>query len=194
MGASHRTENKGAEDSARKDVAESRPCDRPKLLPRLGVLGIISLFVGVIAHTPVAFLVMILLPTGYLGYVILKTRDLVSNSARLHPTDRWICRKSGFLATALAAALLMGVSVLMAQNIEPEAIGLESRWGMSLVGFVMEIGVVLCVACLGAPRDLRHVRPLILWKVMAIPLLLIYGAYVVLLLITPFATVMATQE
>ena len=98
------------------------------------------------------------------------------------------------LAAALAVALIMGLSVLVAEDMEPAAIGLGSWWGLLLVGFAMEIGVVLCVACLSAPKNLRHVRPHILWRLMAAPLLLIYGGYVVLLLIAPVATMMTAQE
>ncbi len=181
-------------EPVRKDRPESSTYDRPRLLPRLGALGVMSLLASAMAYSPIAVFGIVLVSTGYLGVVILKTRDLVSNAARLHPSDRWICRKSGMLAAALAAALIMGLSVLVAKDMEPAEIGLGSWWGLLLLGFVMEIGVVLCVACLWAPRNLRHIRPLVLWKVMAIPLLLIYGAYVVLLLITPIATMMTAQE
>ena len=85
----------------------------------------------------------------------------------------------------------MGVSILVAFDIEPSEIGIETSWGMLLVGIVMEVGVVMSVACLWAPRDLHHVRPVLLWKSMSGPLLLVYGLYVVLLLITPFASRLA---
>ena len=186
--------NEGVAEPAGEDLAESSTYDRPQLLPRLGVLGVMSLLASAIAYSPFAVFGIILLSTGYLGVVILKTRDLVSNVARLHPSDRWIFRKSGMLAVALAAALIMGISILVSKDVQPAEIGLESSWGLPLVGFIMEIGVVLCVACLWAPRNLRHIRPLVLWKVMAIPLLLIYGACVVLLLITPIAAMATAQE
>ncbi|MCP4593628.1 MAG: hypothetical protein GY842_23065 [bacterium] len=132
--------------------------------------------------------------TGYLGFVVLKTRDMVSNVAQLHASDRWICRNSGMLAVALATVLAVGVLILPLRNVQAVETHLESSWGLTLVGFVMEIGVVLCVACLWAPRDLQHIGPLFLWKVIAIPLLLIYGTYVVLLLITPIAEILIAQE
>ena len=168
--------------------------DRPELLPRLAVLGILHALAAVIAYTPFALFGVILVSTGYLGVVVLKTRDLMSHGRHLHPIDRWICRRSGVLAAVLAVALLAGVSVLVANGMGPDEISLKSSWGLPLVGFVMEIGVVLCVACLWAPSNLRHVRPLVLWRIVAIPLLLIYGAYVVLLLVTPIAAALTTHE
>jgi hypothetical protein len=180
-------------EAAVDEVTESPSYDRPKLLPSLGALGAMNVLAALIAHSPLGFFGVIVLSTGYLGVVILGTRDLVSNETRLHPTDRWLCRRSGVLAAGLAAALMAGVSLAVARDVELEAIGLESPWGLCLVGFAMEIGAVLCVACLWAPRNLRHTRPVILWKIVAVPLLVIYGAYVVLLLVTAAATMIAHE-
>lgn len=175
------------------EVAESPTYDRPKLLPRLGVLGGINVLAALIAYFPFAFFFIALLSVGYLGVTILRTRDLVSGGDRLHPSDRWICRKSGVLAASLAATLFMGACLAMSGDKGPEDIGLETAWGMALVGFIMEIGVVLSVACLCAPKELRHARPHTLWRAAAIPLLLIYGAYVVFLMWTPIITLMRQE-
>ena len=98
------------------------------------------------------------------------------------------------LAAGLAVALLVVISVLVANDVAPLEGGLESSWGIPLVGFVMEIGVVLCLACLWAPKSLRHTRPLFLWKTIAVPLLLVYGAYVVLLLLTQAVAVLPADN
>ena len=161
---------------------------RPQLLPRLGTLAAVNLVAGALSRSPIAMCGVILLSTGYLAIVILKTRDVMRHVGGLHPTDRWLCRWSGVLASALAASLFAGVNILVGDDMDPSDVGLESSWGMVLVGFIMEIGVVLSVACLWAPRNLGHARPVILWKIMAGPLLMVYGLYVVLLMITPAAS------
>jgi hypothetical protein len=153
-----------------------------------------NLLVSAFAFSPLAMLGIVLLPTAYLGYVILKTRDSVRAPSRLHPVDLWMCRNSGMLAATLAAALLAGVGILDAMRFEPQDIGLGSSLGLSLLGFVMEVGAVLCVACLYAPPNVRHVRPTILWRVTAVPLLFIYGAFVVLQLMNPIATMLHAQR
>ena len=179
------------------DITESPPYDRPKLLPRLGALGIVNFLTTAIAHSPISSfgitlvgMVLALVICGYLGLVILKTRDSMLALHRLHPSDLWICRRSGALAVGLAVALLVGLDILVAYDVAPSDIGVESSWGMALVGFVMEIGVVLSAACLWAPRSLQHTKPLILWKILAAPLLLVYGLYVVLLLLLPAASML----
>ena len=164
-------------------AAEPLRYNAPQLLPRLGTLAVINLVVGVLALSPVAMVGLFFLPTGYLGIVILKTRDSIRDVPGLHPTDRWIGRWSGILAPALMAALFAGMCIVSEMDGEP-----GSSWMLLLVAFVMEVGVVLCVACLSAPRELRHVGPVVLWRIVAIPLLVIYGLYVVLILIMPFAS------
>lgn len=158
------------------------------------MLGAMNLLASAFAYSPFAMLGLVLLPTVYLGFVILKTRDSVRVPARLHPVDLWMCRNSGMLAAARAAALVAAAGVLDAIRVEPQDIGLGSSLGSSLLGFVMEIGAVLCVACLCAPPNLRHVRPTILWKVTAVPLLFIYSAVVVLQLMNPIATMMHARQ
>jgi len=164
---------------------------RAQLLPRLGVLAILHGLAAAIAYVPWVWFVgswTAVLSTVYLAVIILRTRDVTRSGRRLHPFDSWICRLSGPLAVALAAMLLLGMSILMASNMEPGDLGLGSPWGLALVGLIMEVGVVLCVACLSTPRALQDVGPVVLWRLLAVPLLLIYGAYVVLLLVVPAPT------
>jgi hypothetical protein len=175
------------------EISESPSYDRPKLMPRLGVLGVMNLLATLNVHTPFALFGIEAISIGYLAVIILRTQGLMANEARLHPTDRWILRKSGVLAAGLATALILGVSLAVAMDVDPAAAGLEVSWGLALLGFVMEIGVILCVACLWAPRSLRHTRPLIFWKLVAIPLLLIYATYVLLLVMVPAATIIRQE-
>ncbi|UCG16458.1 MAG: hypothetical protein JSV19_00155 [Phycisphaerales bacterium] len=60
------------------EVTESASYDRPKLLPRLGVLGVMNLLATLIVRTPFAFFGIALLSSGYLAVIILRTRDFRS--------------------------------------------------------------------------------------------------------------------
>lgn len=151
-----------------------------QLLPRLGKLFLLNLAVSLIPLTSSFMTIVVLFPIIYLAVVLLATRDMMRCPNMLHPIDRKLCRAAGPVVVLLAAALLCLVFILIDQEIQVEDSWLATRLGTQVFLAVMECGVIFSMAVLCATRELNHVPPLWAWKICAVPLLLIYGAYLVL--------------
>ena len=151
-----------------------------RLLPSLGILALAELLTLLLRQWPVLAAAGIFLVTGYLGYLILVTRDSLEYAHHLHPVDRALCRWSGPLAVLIAVLLVLLVDTVASnQPVRENWIG--SQEGLFAVKLTMEVGLILSVACWCAPQQLRHVPPVTLWRVLVVPLVLIYGAYIVLI-------------
>ncbi len=68
----------------------------------------------------------------------------------------------------------------------PQETWIGSRSGLFTIKYTMEVGFIFSVACLCVPRELRHVPPAIAWRMVVVPLMVIYGLYIVLLPLSQF--------
>ena len=68
---------------------------------------------------------------------------------------------------------------------------LTNRLVIQALHWVMEMGFVLATACICSPRKLRHVRPVLLWKVLAALLRVVYGMPVILI---PLVTIASLSD
>lgn len=158
---------------------------RTRLLPSLLLLGGLECVVALLPRSPVLMGVGFILIVFYIAYLVLVTRDLVAEVDRLSPVDRVLCRWSGVLAVGIALGLIVLLG-LTADGREPQETWVGSRSGLFTIKCALEVGFILSVTCWCTPRALRHVRPVFFWRIVTIPLLLIYGSYVLLLPISQF--------
>lgn len=175
-------------------VAPARPA-RPRLLPRLGILSVIGTVAAMFPSNvdmlsgPLGAVIMTAVLT-YLAWTILRTRDMLHALESLHWLDVWLCRKSGPLcmgaATALVCFAIVEISDAIRHDTEP--VWLTSRLAVSAIYAIMEPAFVLGMACLMSSKEVGHVRPLLLWKTLCVPLIIIFGLYIVLVPMASLAT------
>lgn len=115
----------------------------------------------------------------YLAWIIPRTIDSVTVPALLHRQDHWVYRHSGLFACGVAATLLVFLAVCIVWAGEDEPVFLKHRLILQIIHLPMELGVILCVACLWAPSALQHKQPVMLWKTLSVPLLIAFGLCVV---------------
>lgn len=174
------------------DGSSSRTRGRPRLLGRLGILGLLTGLICLGFRNPtlhksaLAGAIMIavtIVGLTYVAWVVLRTRDMVVEPQALAPVDLWICRHSGPLAMAIAVGLFtFGIlATAIADRRVDEPIWLTPQVIIPVVYFAMEVGFVLAMACLFSTRELRAARPILLWKASSLVLMLIYGLYVFLM-------------
>jgi hypothetical protein len=158
---------------------------RSKLLPALSALALLDLsmyLLSWVAGAQFALLIGSLFILVYVAYVVLATRELVTDPGRLHPFDLTVCRWSGPLALLIAVLLMLIVVVAVLADVTD--LWFRSRTGLLIVKYAMEVGLILSVSARLAPARLGHVPPRSFWQNVSTPLLIIFGLYVVLI---PFA-------
>ena len=163
-----------------------------KLLPRVGMLGVLTVFLPLVAgleglpHAPRTILIGIASVVGmiYLAWVVGRTIDSMAVAVLLYRHDRWVYRYSGLFACGLAALLLLFVVIGVSVAGAAEPIFLRNRLILQILHLLMEVGLILCTACLWARSTLDHVKPVLLWKSLSVPLLIAFGTFVVLMQIS----------
>jgi hypothetical protein len=160
---------------------------RSKLLPALSALALLDLTMLLLVRVAGAGLALLLgfaIILAYVTYLVLATRDIVTNAHRLHPIDRSLCRWSGPLALLIAVTLLL-VAIIAAQKGAAE-VWFRSRSGLLPIKYAVEVGLILSVACRLASDELGHVLPRTFWRTVSTPLLIVFGAYVILIPVGQF--------
>ncbi len=145
---------------------------RQRVLPSLGKLAGIHAIVLLLSRGSDAVicggLVAIIV---YIVIVLITTMDLVVSDAPLHPVDSRLLRYSGPLA--LAAVTLFAGGALVLNVYLPD----ESEWLVAILfaaQLIGEIGLIFTIACLSVKDAIRHVAPLVAWKVACVPLLFVF--------------------
>lgn len=170
-------------------VPEPLSDHKSRLLPRLGILSIANALLvvarGLLGKLPetiglTLLAIVFFVGMGYLAWVILRTRDLVSDYLRLSRIDRWFCRWSGPICTGISTALFVFSvwAFSVAKSTGGEPIWIRSNAVLSVIYFVMEIAFVLAVTCCACPSKETHIRPLVVWKLLCLLQTVVYGAYI----------------
>jgi len=173
-----------ADETVSEGEAPQRRRPRSQFLPRIGLLTAIQLLGTFLAGTPALVLGAVAVPI-YLAVVLLRTRDSLREPDLLHPIDARIFRYSGPGALLIPLTLLVVLATISAYD--PEGRLFRSSAALLLIRICMETGLILSVACLCAGPELAHVRPIWLWKLISVPLMLVCGAYSFFLIFAPFA-------
>jgi len=159
---------------------------RARLLPKLGFLAGLELVMIALPKGPELLIGCFCVIITYTAYLVLKTLDMVRGCREaLHAWDHAIVRRSGPLAGLIALMLLVVVVCSLDQPVE--VTWLSSRPGLFFIKYFMEVGFILAVASLFALPEIEHVSPHWMWRVVAFPLMFIYGAYVILMSAGQFA-------
>ena len=114
----------------------------------------------------------------WLAVIVLRTCERSTDPRSLSLSDRTLLYWSG----PLSVLLIVVIPAIAMANIE-ERNGVNrftSDWSFQLVEILMTGGFVLSLCCLLSRRE-RHIPPRWLWKVICVPLLLIFGAYALLM-------------
>jgi hypothetical protein len=155
----------------------------PRLLAGIGLLGALTCLGEVLARnwpelTGALIGVLLLVGNVWLAVLVLRTCERSSDPSALAPIDRQLVFWSGPLSL-----LLMAVAPIVAfANIEQRqgTNYFTSSWSFELVELLMSMGFVLSLCCVLA-RPQAHVPPRLLWKILCVPLALIFGAYALLM-------------
>ena len=145
---------------------------RQRLLPSFGKLAGIHLIVLLLSRGSDGFIcagmVAIIV---YIVIVLHRTMDLVDFEEPLHPVDSRLLRYSGPLA--LTAVTLFAGGLVVLGLCEPDDLGwlAAALFAAQLLG---EIGLIFTIACLSVKDPIRHVAPLVAWKVACVPLLFVF--------------------
>lgn len=160
-------------------TAVTKPHRRSRLLPSLGVLALIDLFIFSMPRWRIIVPIGFLAAMVYLAYVVVVTKDIAVDVSNQCPFDRWLCKWSGPIALMTAVGLFVAVTGTQT-GAELEDTWIGSMSGMLLIKFTMEVGLVMGVACWCYPRKLGS-KTVFFWRALVVPLVLIYGSYLVLL-------------
>ena len=164
----------------------SNDARRCRLLPKLAFLALLEVVARFVPRNPTVLMISLMVILSYVAFLVLSTRDVVAScDYRLSPWDRELFRWSGPLAVLIGIVLIVLAACSMDTPV-PES-WIASPVGLFTVKYLMEVGLVLSIACWCANLSLRHVPPVILWRVIVAPLLLIYGSYVILIPVSQFA-------
>jgi hypothetical protein len=164
---------------------------RSRLLPALISLAGLELALGLLqwgarllpdAAEEVCVICGVVFGIVYIAIILLRTRDLVRQSKELSPVDRALCRVSGIFAPLLLFLVIRGFSQNDTRQLE--AI-LRSRWLLMAFSFVMDTILALSFACIALRGSGRHIPPLLLWKIVCVPVLVISGAMALFLMVVP---------
>ena len=158
---------------------------RFRLLPNLAFLALLEVVAMFVPRNTIVLVISCVFIFVYVAFLVLLTRDAaVSGAHRLSPWDRKILRWSGPLAVLIGILLI----VLVACNMDTPIDGswIESPIGLFTVKYLMEVGLVLSIACWCASSP-QHVLPVALWRILVTPLVVIYGSYVILISLGQFA-------
>ena len=176
---------------------EERGTSRPKLLPRLSILGLlagiahlISRYVGSQDDRVAEVVLSVFTVVGmlYMAWVILRINDMLKQLDLLHPTDAMLCQLAGPLAGGIGVGLLIFAGY--EGGAEKEPIWLTSRLALQVIHFIMEVGFVLAVACLLCRRDLGPVPPVFFWKAISTLLAIVFGMYALFIPLVRAATIL----
>lgn len=144
---------------------------RQRLLPSLGKLCGIHAIALLLSYVPAGIWVGMVAILVYIAIIVLVTIELVNSPQSLHPIDARLLRYSGPLALAslilYTSVLFVLVSYLPDDWAEAQSILLF----MQLIG---EVGFVFSIACVFLNDSTRHVVPLVLWRIICLPLLLLF--------------------
>jgi len=158
---------------------------RGRLLPNLSLLALLEVGTGLLPHNALLFSLGLIAMLVVVAYVVLATRDMLADVEQLNPVDRWICRWSGPLALLIGVVLLLMVVTNIERPVSESWVA--SRRGLFTIKLAMEVGFILTIACWCAPPKLRHVPPVILWRIIVVPLMLVYGLYFMLIPVSQLA-------
>lgn len=152
---------------------------RSRLLPSLSLLALIDLVLLNLPRWPIILALGFLGAVLYLACLVLSTKDIAADFENQHPIDRFLCRWSGPIAVLTFLGLIIAVAQTDLKR-EPEETWIGSSWGLMSIKFTMELGFILSVACWCKPTGSGHNSNLG-WRILVVPLLVIYGMYLVLL-------------
>ena len=126
----------------------------------------------------------------WLAVVVLRTCERSAEPRSLSRSDRALIYWSG----PLSVLLILVIPVIAFANIEERnAVNhFTSDWSFQVVEVLMASGFVLSFCCLAARQD-RHLPPRGVWKVICAPLLLIFGAYALLMPVSRAAAKMGFE-
>jgi hypothetical protein len=166
-----------------KNDHEAEPTRFPRLLTGVGLFaGATFACEIVVRHWPAPttplFGSLAVFGMIWLAVIALRTCERSADPQSLSRLDQILIYWSG----PLSVLLILAVPVIALANID-ERDGrnyFTSDWVFQLVELLMSSGFVLSLCCLASRRG-RHLPPRRLWKLICAPLLLLFGAYALLM-------------
>jgi len=130
-------------------------------------------------HAPTLLSICLLLSLAYVAYLAVRTAVRIQRPARVADFDLVLCRWCWLFILGPVTAFLTTAYTMEAQGLNPNILIFGYDTGWLAFQLLMEAGLVFSVAALFSPPTVAIGRPRLLWKVLAIPMSLAHGFYVV---------------
>jgi hypothetical protein len=130
-------------------------------------------------NQPSLLSVFLLLSLLYVGYLVLRTAITIQRPDEILPLDLILCRWCWLFILGPVTIFLTTAYSMEAKGLDPNRIifGYDSSW--LIFQWMMEAGLVFCVATIFSPISVTLSRPRILWKIVSVPMAFAHEFYVV---------------
>ena len=130
-------------------------------------------------HQPNLLSSYLLLSLVYVLYLVLRTAIIIQRPDQMAQWDLVLCRWCWIFIIGPVAVFLTTAYSMEARGLDPNQLifGYDSGW--LIFQSMMDTGLIFSVATLFSPPAVAISRPRLLWKILALPMTLAHGFYVV---------------
>jgi hypothetical protein len=130
-------------------------------------------------HTPGLLGICLLLSLAYVAALAIHIALLIQRPGEIAAFDLLLCRWSWLFILGPVTAFLTTAYTLEARGLNPNVLLFGYDLGWLVFQVLMEAGLIFSVATLFSPPTLPISRPRLLWKILAFPMSLVHGFYVI---------------
>jgi hypothetical protein len=130
-------------------------------------------------HAPALLGICLWLSLAYVAFLAIHTASLIRHPWEILDFDLLLCRWSWLFILGPITAFLTTAYTMEARGLNPNVLIFGYDTGWLVFQLLMEAGLIFSVAVLFSPPTLTISRPRLLWKILAFPMSLAHGFYVV---------------
>lgn len=133
----------------------------------------------VLHHSASLLSACLLLSLAYVAYLTARSAIRIQRPEKVADFDLRLCRWAWLFILGPVTAFLTKAHMMEAKGLKPNILIFGYDTGWLVFQLLMEAGLVFSVATLFSPPAVTIGRPRLLWKVLAGPMSLVHGFYVV---------------
>ena len=137
-----------------------------------------NLITVLLRHVPSILPICLMLSLAYVIFLGIRAAVVIRQPESVAPVDLLLCRWCWAFILLPVTAFLTTAYTMEAKGLDPNKLIFGYDTGWLIFQFAMEAGLVFSVATLWSPRTVKVSSPRIVWKILAVPAILIHGFYV----------------